>query len=98
MKSYLNNAFLVDVDGVKKSVLPANGNDFTLAELHNHLDCTITQVVRTIDGNIMIVDGVGKLNPNKKVNVKATLLYSKGFIDQIVGKALVCHPSMYIKP
>ncbi len=94
MKSYLNNAFLVDVDGVKKSVLPANGNDFTLAELYHHLDCTTIEVVRTIDGNIMIIDEEGKLKPDNKINVKATLLYSKGFIDQIVGKAIVCHPSM----
>jgi len=95
MKSYLHKAFLIDLEGNKKPVEPANGSDFSLEELYRHLDCTIVEVVNTIDGRIMIIDEEGKLKTNSKVNVKATLLYSKGFIENIVGKAIVCHPSMF---
>lgn len=91
-----SDAVLILPDGTEKEITPLNGKNFTLPELYTLLECEIIESVSAIDGRRIIVDEEGKLKPNPIKNVKATLLYMKGFSgDYIVGRAIVCKPRMF---
>lgn len=90
MKSYL-----VTVEDKRQEVVPENGKHFKLNELYRLLDCTSIQIVQSInEGELLVIDEEGKLKPNARTNVKATLLYAHGAQDPVVGKALVCPAEM----
>lgn len=87
------DAFVIELNGSKREVIPENGKDFTLAEMYRHIGCDTVQFLKTYDGRWLIVDEEGKLKYNV-YNAVASLLYLNGMSDPIVGKALVCKPSM----
>lgn len=78
---------LYRTDGTIEVVSPANGNEFSLAELQALVGGLI-QVVQTHDGRVLICDEEGKLK-GKAYNPLATLLYKHGSGDPIVGDAVV---------
>lgn len=88
------NAYTIDVDGIVKEVKPINNHYFMLNELYKHLNVTSVEILRAHDGRYIVVDEEGRLKPNARTNVKATLLYLHGSVNQLVGKVLVCKPSM----
>lgn len=87
------NAYILDITGTKIEVKPENGKDFSLEELHIHLNCNTVEFLSTLNGQRMIVDEEGK-NKNLPVNMFATNMLSTNYIgDFVVGKVLICKPS-----
>lgn len=89
------DAILVDVDGSVKNIEPRNGKKFQLEELYEILGCNYVERVSTYDGRIIICDEEGKLKPNYRVNVRASLLYVYGDHVQIAGKVIICKPKFF---
>ena len=76
-------------NGDTELVSPANGSQFTLEELQEHVGGYI-QLIHTPGGRLLVIDEEGKLK-NKPINERATgILRSCGPVtgDCIVGDAL----------
>ena len=86
-------AVRIDVDGTETVVRPVNGKSFSLAELYEHVGCSVVEMVRLADDRIMWVDEEGKLRDDMKpANEKASrLLAEAGGMpgDFVVGPVLV---------
>ena len=80
-------ATLIGTDGRTYQVRPSNGVHFTLEELQGFVGGYI-EVVRTLDGQFMVINELGKLE-GLELNIPATRLYIHGRSDVIVGNALV---------
>lgn len=94
----MKKAFLIkDTSGSDtetiEEIFPKNGSKFTLEEVYKYIDCDQVQLVYLHSGDIMLVDEEGKLK-NKPLNKVATIYYGNT-MDHIVGKVIVCHPSMF---
>lgn len=82
-------------------ITPKNGKNFGLQELYDLLDCDLVQVVYLGDdapNNIMIVDEESKLKEGAQLNLLGSVYFNHQFgmlADQIVGKAIMCHTSMF---
>lgn len=90
-------ATLIEQNGNERTIVPANGTDFKLAELYGSIGCEMVEVVNLSDGRIMIIDEEGKFNSEKSTNATATKLFLEGRIhagDVIVGNVIVCPSSM----
>lgn len=85
-------AQLLRVDQIAVDMTPANGTDFTLAELYRFIGTDTIQIVWTTDGRLMVLDEHGKLK-DRPINVAATRLYVHGADDPIVGDVVVCQRS-----
>ncbi|WP_019946736.1 DUF3846 domain-containing protein [Hymenobacter aerophilus] len=83
-----------------RTVSPANGRSFRLAELYQLLDCQTIEVVRLSDELILIIDEEGKFRQPAYLNLLATYLWyhhqpqARGQ-DSIVGRALLCHDKQF---
>jgi len=76
-------------DGRVKTITPANGKRWTLAELQGFVGGYI-EVVGTVDSRWMVINEHGKiLNPPLELNIPATRLYIHGRSDVILGPAVV---------
>ena len=80
---------IIRVDGTREPYPPANGRDYTLAELKKAIGGGFIEIAHTQDGRIMVIDDEGKLK-GFPVNPVATALYVYGEQDPIVGDVLVC--------
>ena len=80
---------IIRVDGTREPYPPKNGRDYKLPELQKAIGGGFIQVVKTLDGRIMVLDEEGKLK-GFPVNPAATALYVHGLLDPIVGDVLVC--------
>lgn len=91
-------AKLLKASGEVMEIEPNNDTDFTLDELYKHLQCSLVDVIKLNQDDIMIVDDEGKLTSNNVVNVNATKLAQENqaiiFWDYIVGNAIVCNRKM----
>lgn len=84
-------ATFIPADGSPTSdIQPANGSDFTFAELYPLLGCDMIEIVYHViaPGCIMLIDECGKL-ADKPANQRATRLLAYGG-DYIAGNAVVC--------
>ena len=85
-------ATLFQPDGTERDVRPANGRDFTLAELQGFVGGYIEVVYsynrRRQRGKILVIDEEGKLK-GLPVNARASEIFSSPF-EVIVGPALLC--------
>lgn len=102
----MKQSFLLPLDGDIVEIKPENGTDFKLAELYNHLDCDMIQVLPAPAYHdvpmILIIDEEGKFKTDETgdipVNYSATVLV-KSFLfrgDFIAGRAIYC-PSEMLK-
>ena len=77
---------------------PKNGTDFKLDELHEHLKCSLVEVININQDDIMVVDEEGKWASNNVINVNATVLAQENQAitswDYIAGNAIVCNSKM----
>lgn len=84
-------AQLIDTNGGKREVKPANGRDFTPAEAQALVGGYVQLVVLN-DGKIMLIDEEAKLKPHE-INPTATYLahhvWAIAVSDYIAGNALV---------
>ena len=91
-------AKLIKVSGEVMEIEPKNGTDFKLDELHEHLNCSLIEVIYLNQDDIMVVDEEGKLTSNNVINVNATVLAQENraivFWDYVVGDAIVCNRKM----
>ena len=91
-------AKLLKVSGEVMEIEPKNGTDFTLDELHEHLQCSLIEVIYLNQDDIMVVDDEGKLASNNVINVNATVLAQENQAitswDYIAGNAIVCNRKM----
>jgi hypothetical protein len=96
--SKMNNlplAYVIEPSGTIWENLPANGTDYTLAELKDVLDGGYIEI-KQIGSKLMVLDEDGK-GKNLPYNPKATALYLQFYVnDFIVGPVLVC-PSYMVK-
>ncbi len=84
-----HRAVLIAPDGTETPVVPADGaRAFSLAELQGHVGGLI-EIARTHTGKCLVINEEGKLK-GFPVNRKATLLYRYGYVDPIVGPAVLC--------
>lgn len=84
-------ATLIRSIGTQETVQPANGVDFTLAELQGYVGGWI-EIVDLADGRIMVIHEEGKFE-ELPVNEPATRLFMQGRVptlDVIVGDVVVC--------
>jgi Domain of unknown function (DUF3846) len=80
---------LYRTDGTIIPIAPANGVHWTLEELQGLVGGYIEHAT-TIDGRIMIVNEMGKVQrPMLPLNKEATRIYRHGRVDPIVGPAVV---------
>jgi hypothetical protein len=80
-------ATLYKTDGTIEEVKPRSGKEFELEELQKIVGGYI-ELVRTVDGDAMVINELGKVN-KMDLNILATRLYRFGRHDPIVGPALV---------
>jgi len=80
-------ATLYRTDGRTEELKPPNGVHWSLQELQTLVGGYI-EVVRTTNGEFMVIDEEGKLK-HKELNIPATRLYQYGRHDPIVGDAVV---------
>lgn len=92
MNKDIGKAVLIKADGTVLDISPANGTDFSLAELQEFVGGLI-QIGATYDGRNIVMDEEGKLK-GKPVNDKATELYRYGQHDPIVGDVVVCNTNL----
>lgn len=86
-------AVLLQPDGTKSAVTPANGRTFTLEEFYALLECKTVEMIHLEDGRLMWVDEHGKFKDDPQPNLRATCLLHKagGLLwDVVVGRALLC--------
>lgn len=94
-------ATLIEPDGTKTIVEPADGKEFKLTELYALLHCEMIQILDLKDYDdishekrapVMIIDENGKLD-GSQLNPDASILMLGRLAsdDYIVGAALVCH-------
>lgn len=93
MTSKRKKDLLVTTEGKVKKVLPKNGTDYTLEELHELTGCDTVQLINMRCGLMMVIDDNGKL-VGKDLNELATIMARQTKCifpnDYIVGTALVC--------
>ena len=91
-------AKLLKVSGEVMEIEPKNGTDFKLDELHEHLQCSLIEVIYLNQDDIMVVDEEGKWASNNVINVNATMLAQENQAitswDYIAGDAIVCNRKM----
>ena len=97
---YMENnmkAKLLKASGEVVEIKPNNGTDFKLDELHEHLQCSLVEVININQDDIMVVDEEGKYTSNV-INVNATVLAQENQAitswDYIAGNAIVCNKKM----
>ena len=71
-------ALLIRSNGKTEKVLPENRKDFKLRELYALLGCSCIDTLSLADGQVMVIDDEGKLDPDHDVNVTATLMFREG--------------------
>ena len=91
-------AKLLKASGEVMEIEPKNGTDFKLDELHEHLKCSLVEVINLNQDDIMVVDEEGKWASNNVINVNATVLAQENQAitswDYIAGNAIVCNRKM----
>lgn len=73
-------ATIIKTDGTKQEVTPANGKDFKLAEMYQHIGngCDMVQAINLADGRMMWMDEESKLKATPPpANREATVLLAK---------------------
>ena len=89
---------IIKGSGEVMEIEPKNGTDFKLDELHEHLQCSLVEVINLNQDDIMVVDEEGKLASNNIINVNATVLAQENQAitswDYIAGNAIVCNRKM----
>lgn len=90
-------ATLIQTNGKRRMVQPANGTDFSLEEVYRLLNIERVEMVYLADGRIMLLDEEGKLT-GAAFNQSASLLYGRGRIayDTIAGDVLVCKETEFL--
>jgi hypothetical protein len=90
-------ALLIRADGRVELLDPANGTHFTLKEIHAAIDTDIVETAQSIEaGTTLLFDEEGKVK-HKPVNALATMLYTYGFQDAIVGDVVLCRMEQMFK-
>lgn len=84
-----------ETDGVK--YIHANGvetpyvGELSLERMKKYIKCDLVEYCLTNDGDMMVIDESGKLDPRKPLNLTATYLYEYSrkkngrYVDYIVG-------------
>lgn len=78
-------------DNTTKEVSPANGKDFSLAELKESIGGGYIELCRVDQGHYLVIDEEGKLK-GMSYNHTASVIYGSQS-DVIVGPALYCKMS-----
>ena len=86
-------AMLIKASGeIIKNIDPANGNDFSLEELREHVSCEFVQMIYLKDDRIMWLDEYGKMKDHVCNDTASLLLWEAGGgkTDYIAGDAFIC--------
>lgn len=90
-------AILITPNGDCTKIVPKNGTDFKIEELHKYIDGHIEVLYRIDNRKLMILDESGKIK-NKEFNGDATLLaridYNIAPDDYIAGTVIICDIEM----
>lgn len=82
-------AVIFHADGKRTMISPANGHDFSLAELKAAIGGGYIEIVNIRDGLLLVCDDDGR-SKGLPPNAQATQLFSRFPDDDFVGDVLVC--------
>lgn len=110
IKANLSKAMIIKADGTEVEVTPENGRNFTLKEMQTAVGGYIERAIADEDLE-MWVNEEGRLQPDRKVNAKATVIYTGGRLSledavltspdhgaTIIGDVLIGHPNLFRDP
>jgi hypothetical protein len=74
----MKRAQLIKHSGEITEIFPSNGNDFSLQECYDLIECSMVEIIELSDGRVMILDEEGKLKDDCEENILATEMFNLG--------------------